>query len=121
MKSKYRDLDKIRDDVRSAGQSFIGFYMEDLILRITELENNDSKKQLIEEYYNNQVVTKDSKISGTATRVNSVIRIICAEQVVYALELIDGTDSRVSKVSVAKAKNTLLKIKTGELILPKLH
>ncbi len=120
MVKKQRTLEKIRDDVRSAGQGFIGFYMEDLIKRVDELENQDSKKKLIEEYFKNQVVTKDTKIGGTTTRVNAVKRIIEADEIVYVLKLIDGSDKRVAQTAVEKAKDTLYKIEQGLLELPEL-
>ncbi len=111
---------EILRDIRSAGLSFVGYYMEDLLLRTSELEDKERKKALIEEYYQNQIVTKDSKIGGTTTRVNSVIRIIKADKVVNVLKYIDGSNSQVSEVSVKKAKETLTKIQNGVIVLPKL-
>lgn len=120
MKKEERSIAKIEDDVKSAGQSFIGLRMEDLLLRLPELEDKLTKNKLIEEYYENQVGTRDKAIGGTRTRVNSAIRIIKADRVLYALSLIDGSDSRVLPEAVMKAKDTIGKIKSGEIQMPQL-
>lgn len=121
MKKEERSIAKIEDDVKSAGQSFIGLRMEDLLLRLPELEDKLTKNKLIEEYYENQVGTRDKAIGGTRTRVNSVIRIIKADKVLYALSLIDGSDSRVLPEAVFGAKRLINRIKTGEVKLPVLE
>ena len=55
MKFKARTDEKIYDDVKSAGQSFLGLRMENLLVRVNELDDKENKKKLIEEYYENQV------------------------------------------------------------------
>lgn len=121
MKKEERSIAKIEDDVKSAGQSFIGLRMEDLLLRLPELEDKLTKNKLIEEYYENQVGTRDKAIGGTRTRVNSAIRIIKADRVLYVLSLIDGSDSRVLPEAVFGAKKLINRIKTGEVKLPVLE
>lgn len=116
-----RSIEKINDDIKSAGQSFLGLYMGDILYRISELEDKTRKTKLIEGYYSNQHGFYDKDISGTRVRVNAAIRIIKAAKVVYALEQIDGSDSRVVPEAVYNAKETLKKIETGELILQKLQ
>ena len=120
MTKSNRSFEKINDDIKSAGQTFLGFYMSDLIKRIPELDDKDLKKRLIREYYDNQRGFRDSDISGTQTRVNSAIRIIRADKVIYALSQIDGSDPRVDKGAVYYAKQTIEKIHNGEIKLPKL-
>lgn len=120
MKKIIRSLDKIDDDIKSAGQSFLGLRMEDLIIKFSELEDKEKKATLICDYFKNQIGTYDSDIGGTRTRVNAAIRIIKADKVEYALRKIDGSDSRVFIEAVSKAKDTLTKINKGILILPKL-
>lgn len=100
MKKKSRSLDKIKDDIKSAGKSFLGLKMADLLVRSKELEDRVSKRKLIEEYHSH--------------------RIISAEKVVYALGQIDGSDSRVLPEAVTKAKDTIRKINSEELRLPNL-
>ena len=120
MKKDSRSEQKIKDDIKSAGQSFLGMRMADLLNRISELEDNILKKDLIQEYYENQIGTFDKKIDGTRIRVNAAARIIRADKVIYALSVIDGSDSRVLQEAVIKAKDTISKIKSGEIPLPKL-
>ena len=115
-----RSICQIEADVRSAGQTFLGLRMADLLARIAELDDKVTKKKLIEEYYENQIGTFDKEISGVCTRVNSAIRIIKAEKVLYALSLIDGSNSRVSLQAVQKAKETISKIRSGEIEMPDL-
>ena len=110
MKFKARTDEKIYDDVKSAGQSFLGLRMENLLVRVNELDDKETKKKLIEEYYENQVGTHDKNFDGTRVRVNSAIRIIMADKVILALERIDGTDPRVLPEAVEKAKDTITKI-----------
>lgn len=121
MKRVVRTDNKIADDIKSAGQSFLGLRMADMLGRISELEDNETKKKIITEYYENQVGTYDKNFDGTRTRVNSIIRIIKADKVVYALEKVDGLDSRVLPEAVEKAKDTIKKIQSGEIKLPTLN
>ena len=118
MKKEERSIAKIEDDVKSAGQSFIGLRMEDLLSRLPELEDKVTKNKLIEEYFENQIGTRDNAIGGTRTRVNAAIRIIKADKVLYALSLIDGSDSRVLPEAVLGAKRVINRIKTGKIKLP---
>ena len=120
MKFKARTDEKIYDDVKSAGQSFLGLRMENLLVRVNELDDKETKKKLIEEYYENQVGTHDKNFDGTRVRVNTAIRIIMADKVILALERIDGTDPRVLPEAVEKAKDTITKIKSGKIQLPTL-
>ena len=48
MKFKARTDEKIYDDVKSAGQSFLGLRMENLLVRVNELDDKETKKKLIE-------------------------------------------------------------------------
>lgn len=113
-----RSNSKIDADIRSAGQTFIGLRMADMLCRISLLENITNKNGLIQEYFNNQVGTYDKDAGGTRTRVNSVIRIIKADKVIYALEKIDGTNPLVLPEAADKAKETINKIHNGKIKLP---
>lgn len=121
MERQERSINKTEDDVRSAGQTFLGLRMDDLLMRVAELDDKEAKNKLIEEYYENQYGTHDKEMSGVRTRVNSAIRIIKAEKVVYALKLIDGSDSRVLPEAVEKARKTIRKIECGEIHMPSLE
>lgn len=120
MEKEHRSIDKINDDIKSAGQSFLGLHMADLLSRIKELDDKVLKSKLIEGYHYHQHCYYDKDIGGTRTRVNAAVRIIKAEKVLYALEQINGFDPRVLPEAVAKAKETIMKINTGELKLPNL-
>ena len=121
MYKQLRSIEKIDRDICFAGASFIGLYMEDLLCRISELENSDSKKKLIEEYHKNQQGYFDKELSGTTTRVNSVIRIIKAEMVEYALEKVIDSNNKVNEEVRNKTKDVLYKIRNGKLKLPVLE
>ena len=116
MEFKERSDKKILDDIKSAGQTFLGLRMEDLLLRINELDDTDIKKQLIQEYYEHQIGTHDDKFDGT--RVNSAIRIIAANKVLFALNVITNSNFRVPPDAVLKASETIAKIERGEIKLP---
>lgn len=118
MEFKERSDKKILDDIKSAGQTFLGLRMEDLLLRINELDDTNSKKQLIQEYYEHQIGTHDGKFDGTRTRVNSAIRIIAADKVLFALNVITNSNFRVPPDAVLKASETIAKIERGEIKLP---
>lgn len=109
MEFKERADKKILDDIKSAGQTFLGLRMEDLLLRINELDDTDSKKLLIQEYYEHQIGTHDDKFDGTRIRVNSAIRIIAANKVLFALKAINGSNSKVMSSAVLKAHETIAK------------
>ncbi len=117
MEFKERSDKKILDDIKSAGQTFLGLRMEDLLLRINELDDTDIKK-LIQEYYEHQIGTHDDKFDGTRTRVNSAIRIIAANKVLFALNVITNSNFRVPPDAVLKASETIAKIERGEIKLP---
>ena len=121
MKKEYRSNEKIKDDIKSAGQTFLGLYLADLLTRIKELENKVLKSKLIDEYHSSQRGYYDKAIGGTRTRVNAAIRIIKSEKVLYALNQIDGSDPRVLPEAVTRAKETLEKIVTKEVMLPNLN
>lgn len=121
MNKEPRTIEKIDDDIRSAGQTFLGIRLSDMLGRIVELDDRNLKNKLIEEYFNNQIGTYDEKIGGTRTRVNSAVRIIKAEKVLYALKKIDGSDPRVLPEAVVNAKETIRKFENGEIILPTLQ
>lgn len=121
MVKKSRTESKIDDDIKSAGQSFLGIRMFDLLMRISELEDRYLKRKLVEEYYENQIGTHDKDIGGTTTRVNSAIRIIAADKVIYALSKIDGSDSRVLPEAVENARRTIQMIQNGTIKLPELE
>lgn len=118
MEFKERSDKKILDDIKSAGQTFLGLRMEYLLLRINELDDTDSKKQLIQEYYEHQIGTHDDKFDGTRTRVNSAIRIIAADKVLFALNVITNSNFSVPPDAVLKASETIAKIERGEIKLP---
>lgn len=120
MKKEERTIQKIEDDVKSAGKTFLGMRMGDLLCRIPELDDKERKKDLIQEYYENQIGTYDKDFSGTRTRVNAAARIIRGDKVIYVLSLIDGSDPRVLPEAVGRAKDTISKIESGEIPLPKL-
>lgn len=120
MKREERSIQKIKDDVKSAGQSFLGMRMADLLCRISEIDDKELKKDLIQEYYENQIGTFDKEFDGTRIRVNAAARIIRADKVVYALNMIDGSDSRVLPQAAEKAKETIVMIESGEISLPEL-
>ena len=120
MKKESRNIAKIEDDILSAGKTFLGQRLSDMLGRIAELDDRNLKNKLIEEYFYNQLGTYDKNIGGTRTRVNSVVRIIKSEKVLYALGLIDGSDIRVHPEAVANAKDTIRKIESGEILLPNL-
>ena len=52
--------------------------------------------------------------------MNAAARIIRGDKVIYALSLIDGSDPRVLPEAVGRAKDTISKIESGEIPLPKL-
>lgn len=120
MKKEHRSIDKIDDDIKSAGQSFLGLNMADLLTRIKELDDRTLKNKLIDEYHLRQLGFYDKDLGGTRTRVNAAVRIIKSENVLYALEKIDGSDPRVLPESVSKAKETIIEIQSGRLKLPSL-
>lgn len=120
MKKEQRSINKIDEDIKSAGQSFLGLKMADLLTRINELDYRELKNKLIDEYYSFQSSFYDKDVGGTRTRVNAAIRIIKAEKVLYVLEKIDGSDLRVPPEAVSKAKETIIEIQTGRLKLPDL-
>ncbi len=121
MKREERSKEKINNDMQSAAMTFLGLHMVELIKRISEFDNSLSKKRMIEEYYANQEGFHDKKIRGTTTRINAVLRIIRAEEVVYVLEQITISNSSVSPSAKLRAKETLHRIKTGEIVLPLLE
>lgn len=118
MEKVSRSMDKINDDIKSAGQSFLGLHFEDIIRRFPELEDRTLKNKIIEEYYKKQYGFFDKNEGGTRTRVNAAIRIIRSGQVVNALKIINVSDPRVAPEAVDSAKETLRKIQVGELALP---
>lgn len=113
-------MSKIDDDIKSAGKSFLGLYLGELLSMINELDDKGLKGNLIEEYHSHQRGYYDRDIGGTKTRVNASIRIIKANKVLCALERIGGSDLRVRSEAVTRAEETIRKIKTGELNLPNL-
>lgn len=121
MKKEERSIQKIKDDVKSAGQTFLGMRMADLLCRISELDDKELKKELIQEYYEAQIGTYDKNVDGTRIRVNAAVRIIRGDKVIYALSLIDGSDPRVRPEAVEKAEDTIRKIESGEILLPELN
>ncbi len=118
MNYKARSISQIKADIKSAGKSFISFNIEDMLSRLPELDDKVKKEHLIEEYYENQTGFYDKEIGGTRTRVNSVIRIIRANQVQYTLEEIIENDSRVDPKAIKVVQTLLSKIGNGEFTLP---
>lgn len=76
---------------RSASLWFSVLYMEVLIVRFNELEDDVKRKYLINEIYDNGN-GPDKKESGTRTRVNSLFRIIESNRVVDTLEVAVKSD-----------------------------
>lgn len=120
MEKQYRSIDQIDDDIKSAGQSFLGMNMADLLTRVEELDDRLLKSKLIEEYHSGQSGFYDKDVGGTRTRVNAAVRIIKAGKVLYSLEKIAGSAPRVLPEAVSKAKETIIEIQTGRLKLPDL-
>lgn len=115
-----RSISKIDDDVRSAGQTFLGLNMESLLTKIKDLDDKVLKSKLIEGFHSSQYGYYDKDMGGTRTRINSAVRIIKADKVLYVLEKIDGSNPLVLPEAVMKAKETVMKIREGKLRLPKL-
>lgn len=111
--------DTVEDLIRSAGLSFLGIRLEDLIRRAAELEDKAAKAALVQEYFENQIGTKDSQIGGVRTRVNAAVRIMKAGKVEEVLNMVAGATTKVLPEAVAAAKEALRKIQSGELALPK--
>lgn len=118
MNFKARSDEDILRDVQSAGQNFLGMRLGDMLLRITELDDRDLKTKLVAEYHINQDGYFDKDISGTRVRVNSAVRIIRSNKVMFALEQLQDSDSRVSEVAIAKSQDTINQIRNGALRLP---
>lgn len=113
-------INKIERCIRSAGLGFLGIRMEDLLLRTDELEDKKKRTNLINEYYQNQIVYYDENITGTIIRVESAIQIIKADMVLYTLERI-AKSTRTDPRAILKGRETLRKIESGELALPHLY
>lgn len=114
------EINKVDRAIHSAGKAFLGFRMEDLLLRTDELDDSIQKEQLIKEYFQNQIGSSDKTIYGTTIRVNAAIKIIKADMVLYALKKITGS-TKTAPIAISKAKETIRKIECGELILPQLN
>ncbi len=105
--------------VNTAGQNFLAFYLEDIILNFDRFENDpDYKREKINEYFENQNGFYDKKFGNTSSRVSAALSIIRDGLVREALTLIDGYSKAVLPESVKKAKNMMAKIDVGELVLP---
>ena len=111
-----RNIEKINRDIKSAGQSFLAFHLEDLISKIHKLNYRDEKNALISLYHANQIGFFDKNIEGTRTRVNAAIRIIKANKVIYALEVISNSKI-TSKEAIRNALKLLNKLNKGGLKL----
>ena len=111
-----RNIEKINRDIKSAGQSFLAFHLEDLISKIHKLNYRDEKNALISLYHANQIGFFDKNIEGTRTRVNAAIRIIKANKVIYALEVISNSKT-TSKEAIRNALKLLNKLNKGGLKL----
>jgi hypothetical protein len=118
MRYQKRSIKKIDDDIKSASQSFCGYYIEDMLNRLNSFEDKVSKGKIIDEYFDEQKVFSDKESSGTRVRVNSVIRIIKANKTRYALEKIVRSAPGVDLKSIERAKTLLTKIETGMYIVP---
>ena len=116
-----KDKDLVHRYIRSAGQTFLGLQMEEIILRFSELRDTTKKNYLIRNIYENQHGFYDKNISGTRIRVEAAIRIIAAGNAEYALKLIaDNDNPRVLAKAKLMASVTLLRIQTGKVQLPNL-
>ncbi len=122
MEKVTRENAKILDDIKSAGQIFLAMNMEDLLNRVAELDDIEKKTALIGEYWKKQNGFYDKNSGGTRTRVNSALRIIRADKVLYALkEIVDNHDPRVEQTAIEKANELIKKIESGEIRLPRLE
>lgn len=119
MYKKSIEINEVNGSIRSAGMGFLVFRMEDLLLRTDELDDRIKKAELINEYYQNQIGYYDKKDRGTKIRVNSAVRIIKADMVLYTLKKI-ANSTKTAPAVILKAKETIRKIECGELMLPQL-
>ena len=112
-----RSDDKINQDIDNAGKTFIGLYMEHILIQI---KDGFTKNDIVDRLYKNQVGFYDKGNDGTNTRVLAIYRIIKADKVIYALRQIVNSNYTISKQVKVRAVETIHKIEKGSLRLPKL-
>ena len=113
---KYINDEQFERAYRSAGLWFVGEYMELFLSRINELRDDVSKNKIIEELYNDGNGF-DKKISGTRTRVNSLLRIIESGRVEDALKVVISSPKIQGDYEnvFIKSKELLRKIENREI------
>lgn len=116
MKKIYRTDAQIIKDIGSAGMTFLVHHIVDIMNNISKLNQLNFKCDYIEKIFNNPEEHYDNYISNTKTRVNSAIRIIRADKVIFMFEYIINRPRQ--RVVNDRANELLLKIKNGEIILP---
>ena len=112
-----RSNDKINQDIDNAGKTFIGLYMEHILIQIND---GFTKNDIVDRLYKNQVGFYDKGNDGTNTRVLAIYRIIKADKVIYALRQIVNSNYTISKQVKVRAEETIHKIEKGSLRLPNL-
>lgn len=117
MVNSYYGMSQIEREMYSSGKSFLGLYMEYVITCINE---GMSKQRIVELLHARQVGFSDKDIAGTQNRVNALFNIIYYENVVKALNIVLDMKTERVKGAKKKATETLDKIYSGELKLPKL-
>lgn len=120
MDYKAREDNKILDDIKSSGKNYLAIHMEDILSHIDILDDRLLKAKLVESHYKSQRYFSDKNIGNTRTRVNSLIRIIQADKVIYALEQVKSSNSMVKEEAIEAANETIRKINSGEIKLPRL-
>ena len=117
MVNNYYGMRQIEREMQSSGKAFLGLYMEYVITCINE---GMSKHSIVELLYAHQVGFSDKNIERTQRRVDALFYIIYYDNVVKALNIV--LDMKTERVNGAKKKatETLDKILSGELKLPKL-
>jgi len=106
------DGSKTLNDIKSAGGWFVGEYAA-LVYELYEKLKNDNeyKTEFIKQIY--LETGRDNDLSGTRTRVNSLMRIIQRHELVEALEYIIKSDNinKNDGNAVKAAKKNLAQIK----------
>lgn len=122
MKKLYRTEAQFNDDKTAAGLTFIGTRMEDMLRNAAKLDDTTFVTNLAEDYFKNQIETKDTQVSSTQTKVYAAIRIIKSAKVVDALNaVINSKHQSVSPAAKEAAQKCLQDIYDGKLRLPYLE
>ena len=114
-----RTEEQFIDDLTAAGLTFIGTRMADMLSKAQKLEDSIFISDLAEEYFKNQIETKDTLVSSTRTKVYAVSRIIRSARVIDALKaVINSQHHGVSPVAKKAAAECLQDIYDGKIGLP---